>query len=227
MLITGSCGIRLVVPLSCRRAVRLSLLLARCLPPYALTLRPRHLIISCLAACRFPLRALGSCLSLLRPRHRCRCRCRPIASRLPPRFIDTTGGEIRRGCGGSLGSACLPLGSPSHPCVRHRMATGRGCLPSLDCSCLSPWPSSVPPATYPISSSSYRLIALPPRSLDTGDGAGVLGFGCLPLLFNFTCGRFARVLWRTAAVVVLLAWVSYYVCCRWGDAVARRCVSGL
>lgn len=145
---------------------------------------------------------------------------RPIASRYPPRLIDTTDGAIRRCCGGSLGSACLPLGSPSHPCVRHRMATGLG-------SCSRPM-SIIGAACYPLARtirfprrpSSHRLS---PRSLDTGDGAVVLSLPWLLacaarslLPFDFACGRFARVLCIAAAVVVLLAWVSYYVCCRWG-----------
>lgn len=200
MRITGSCGIRLACP-SCLLAVVVSVLRAMCglVPPLVpsgvsplapaclmfaavcLDASPRHLIISCLAACR-SLRASARASSRW-PRHRCRCLCcyRSIASRYPPRLIDTTGGEIRRCCGGSLGFACLPIGSPSHPCVRHRMATGFGaCLVILPLPVSAPWPSSMPPANRSLAQSDFlaalsscRLIALPPRSLDTGDGAGV------------------------------------------------------
>lgn len=131
-----------------------------------------------------------------------------------------------------LSRLCLLAPSARHliRAVRHRMATGRGCLPrSMAIIGAACYPLARP-IRFPCRSTVlpfHRSHRLPPRSLDTGDGAGVLGFGGLPLLFDFTCDLFVLVLCIAAAVVVLLAWVSYYVCCRWGDAVARRFVSGL
>lgn len=189
-----------------------------------------HLVLGCVS----PPSACPRLVPLLRfapPSMSVPMSSRPIASRRPPRLIDTTGGETRLGCGGSLGSACLSPPRLAISSVRFGIGWRRGSmLVSLygyhRCRLLTARsPNQISsPSCRPAAPSSYRFS---PRSLDTGDGAGVLGFGCLPLLFDFTCGRFARVLWRTAAVVVLLAWVSYYVCCRWGDAVARRFVSGL
>lgn len=117
MRITGSCGIRLAYPscllgavsfvLRTMRAVLVpplvssggSPLVPACLmsPPYASTLRPHpssHRFISSLMLGCVP---LSACLSSASPRHRYlfRCRCRPMASRLPPRLIDTTSGEIQ------------------------------------------------------------------------------------------------------------------------------------
>lgn len=158
MRITGSCGIRLACP-SCLLAVVVSVLRAMCglVPPLVpsgvsplapaclmfaavcLDASPRHLIISCLAACR-SLRASARASSRW-PRHRCRCLCccRPIASRYPPRLIDTTGGETRRCRGGFLGSACL---SPQLAISSVRFGIGwrRGSvLASLYCpACLCP-----------------------------------------------------------------------------------------
>ena len=139
MRITGSCGIRLAVrpacllPLSlCREAMRAVLvpplvpsggspLASACLmsPPYVSTLSPRHFIALVLGSVPSPSACLGSASPSSRRS------CRPMASRYPPRFIDTPGWEIRRGCGGSLGSACL-LPSARHliSAVRHWMATG-------------------------------------------------------------------------------------------------------
>ena len=91
---------------------------------------PRHLIASshrlCLAVC-LSLRASARASSRW-PRHRCRCRCRPIASRSPPRLIDTTDGEIRRGCGGSLGSACLSPPRLAISSVRFGIGWRRGSM---------------------------------------------------------------------------------------------------
>lgn len=139
------------------------------------------------------LRAVPLCVPRLvplpaSPRHQ--CRCRPIASRYPPRFIDTTGGEIRRGRGGSLGSACLS--SPSHPCGSASDGDGVRVLASLHdhhrCRLLTARsPNQISsPSCRPAAPSSHRLS---PRSLDTGDGAEVLLVlaACLPArsLFPF------------------------------------------
>ena len=192
--------------------------------------------LSCLIACRLSA-CLGSCLSPASPRHRCwcLCRCHPIASRLPPRLIDTTGGAIRWTRGGSR-FACLPP-SARHliRAVRHRMATGFcDCLVKLAPSCSRPM-SIIGAACYPLSpnpiySSSHLLIGFPPppRSLDTGDGAGVSCHRLLACAARFRLRSIcAGSVWRMALRVVLLAWVPYYICCRWGDVVARRFVSGL
>lgn len=122
--------------------------------PYALTLRP---VISSLMLGCVPLSAcLGSCLSSASPRHRylSRCRYHPIASRRPPRLIDTTGGEIRRCYGGSLGFACLPIGTPSHPCGSASDGDGGSVLAPLDYPCLF------------LPNSHHRCCLLPARSLN-------------------------------------------------------------
>ena len=139
----------------------------------------------------FPSACLGSCLSSTSPRHRyrCLCCCRLMASRYPPRLIDTTGGEIRRGCGCSLGFACLL------PSARHLIrAFGIGWRRGAG-ACLASWPSSVPPATRSLAQfdflavlSSFRPIisspSLPDRST-RGTGRGLLpSTACL-------CGSFA------------------------------------
>lgn len=161
-------------------------------PPYAPTLRPppssHHLMLGCvpLSAC------FGSCLSSASPRHRylSRCRYHPIASRRPPRLIDTTGGEIRRCYGGSLGFACLPhrLAISS---VRFGIGWRRGAG-----ACLAPWPSSVPPATRSLAQSDF-LVALPScrsigliASLPDHSTRGT-GRGSLAPLIACLCGSFA------------------------------------
>lgn len=172
LCVVGRCGL---VSCGCRPALVPSdgsPLSPACLmsPPYASTLRSRHLIALVLGCVPSPFACLGSCLFPLSLASSSRRSCRPMASRYPPSLIDTTDGAIRRCCGCSLGFACLPLGSPSHPCVRHRMATGLG-------SCSRPM-SIIGAACYPLARtirfprrpSSHRLS---PRSLDTGDGAVV------------------------------------------------------
>ena len=200
MRITGSCGIRLACPScllgavvsmlramrvamssrsSCRRAVRSSPSACLMFPPYASTLRPSS------HRSRAWLRAVSLCVPQLVPLLRfaassSRHSCRPMVSRFPPRLIDTLGGAIRRGCCGSLCFACL-LPSVRHliRAVWHWMATGLGdCLIKLTpCLFLPPWPSSVPPATRSLAQSDFLAALppyrLPPRLLDTGDGAEV------------------------------------------------------
>lgn len=150
--------------------------------------------LSCLIACRLSA-CLGSCLSPASPRHRCwcLCRCHPIASRLPPRLIDTTGGAIRWTRGGSR-FACLPP-SARHliRAVRHRMATGFcDCLVKLAPSCSRPM-SIIGAACYPLSpnpiySSSHLLIGFPPPSPITRHGGR--GGGLLPSAACL-CGSFS------------------------------------
>lgn len=215
MRITGSCDIRLVVPPLVPSGV--SPLAPACLMFAAVCLdaslpSSHHLVLGCVPS----LLCVPRLVSLpAPPRHRCRCLCccRPIASRSPPRLIDTTDGATRLGCGGSLGSACLSPPRLAISSVRFGIGWRRGSmLVSLHghhrCRLLT--------ARSPnqISSPSCRPAASsPPSPITRHVGRG----GVL----------FARVLWMTAAGVALLAWLSYYVCCRWGDVVAQRCVSGL
>lgn len=135
-------------------------------------------------AARAWLRAVSPCVPRLVPhpassRHRCRCLCcyRPMASRYPPRLIDTTGGAIRWCRGGSLDFACLPLGQPSHPCgssvlaayraaaSRHLSRLGAIALGSVRLACpLSSWLSCLlSPCRHAVAvASSHHLIALRP-----------------------------------------------------------------
>lgn len=209
--------------LSCRRAVRLSssaclMFAAVCLDTIAPAISSLHLIAHAW------LRS-ASCVPRLVPltaspcnRCRCLCCCRPIASRYPPRFIDTPGGTIRRGCGGgSLGSACLPIGTPSHPFGSASDGDGARVLATLDYPCLF-LPHGhhrcrllLARSLNPISSSSCRLIASLPDYSTRGTGrwsicAGFVycgGGGCLACL---------------GVVLFILSM---------GDVVARRFVSGL
>lgn len=161
------------------------------------------------------LRAVSLCAPRLVPlpallRHRCRCRCRLMASRSPPRLIDTPDGAIRRPRGGSR----LLL-------ARHRFAIssvrfGIGWRRGFG-ACLVILPRLPLPYGHhrcrlltvrslnPISSSSCRPIASSPRSLDTGNGEMPLGLGCLSLRFYFACCLFVLVLCIAVAGVALLA----------------------
>ena len=89
--------------------------------------------------------------------------------------------------------------------VRFGIGWRRGSvLASLDCSCLSPWASSVPPATRSLAQSDFLAASpsyrpLSPITRHGGRGGGSLvSAACLParslLPFDFACGRFARVL---------------------------------
>lgn len=148
-------------------------------------------------AARAWLRAVSPCVPRLVPhpassRHRCRCLCcyRPMASRYPPRLIDTTGGAIRWCRGGSLDFACLPLGQPSHPCGSASDGDGGSVPAPLDCPLPvpAPWSSSVLcllpalvqsdffavlPSCRPAVLPPHHLIASRPALFDTGDGAEV------------------------------------------------------
>lgn len=207
MLITGSCGIRLVVPPLVPSGV--SPLASACLisSPYASTL------CHAISSSRAWLRAVPLCVPRLVPLLASSSSSmsvplpsRPIASRYPPRLIDTTDGEIRRGCGCSLGFACL-LPSARHliRAVRHRMATWLWCLPRS----MSIIGAACYPLARPIRFSRRPVVLpphrLPPRSLDTGDGAVPLGLGCLSLRFYFACCLFVLVLCIAVAGVALLA----------------------
>lgn len=186
--------------------------------PYALTLRP---VISSLMLGCVPLSAcLGSCLSSASPRHRylSRCRYHPIASRLSPRLIDTTGGEIRRCCGGSLGFACLPLARHLIHAVRHRMATGLGaCLVRLPLpASVSGSSSSAPPAN-PIAR-SIRFPRRPTVPSPHLPDRSTRGTGRWSICAGFVyCGGGGCL----ACLGVVLFILSM------GDVVARRFVSGL
>lgn len=124
MRITGSRGIRLVVPLSFRRAVRLSSSAYLMFPPYASTLRP---VISSSRACCVPSLSacLGSCLSPLRP---------AISAAAVQLLLATRPASSTRRAGrydGVVAVLSALLAYPRHPirAVRHQMATGCGCLP--------------------------------------------------------------------------------------------------
>ena len=159
---------------------------------------PRHLIALVLGYVPFPSACLGSCLSYASPRHRyrCLCCCRPIAFRYPPRLIDTTGGETRLGCGGSLGSACLSPPRLAISSVRFGIGWRRGTvLASLYCPAYLYPMTIIGAACYPLARSirfprrpavlpPHRL---PPRSLDTGDGAVPLAIDCLPVRLGRYC----------------------------------------
>ena len=164
-----------------------------------------------------------------------------MASRSPPRPIDTTGGAIRWRCGCSLGSACLPIGSPSHPFGSTSDGDGGvcACLVRLPLPIPAPWPSSVPPATRslaqsdflavrpsyrPASPSSHRLPSPITRHVGRGGGFS-LSAACLCCSISpavdlrgfCECGGGG-----------CLACLAVVLCiCRWGDVVARRFVSGL
>lgn len=191
MLITSSCGIRLVVPPLVPSGG--SPLASACLmsPPYVSTLSPRHFIALVLGSVPSPSACLGSASPSSRRS------CRPMASRYPPRLIDTTGGAIRRGCGGSLGSACLPPRLAISP-VRFGIGWRRdSVLASLDCSCLPrPCPSSVPPATRSLAQSDFLAVLLSCRPIISSPylpdhSTRGTGRGSLAPLIACLCGSFA------------------------------------
>lgn len=138
--------------------------------------RPRHLIASSHRSCLAAFRSLRASPLLLHVIGIC-----SGADTIPLLLAARPASSTRRAgrydsIASVLGSACLPLGSPSHPCVRHRMATGNGaCLVRLSSACQYLW-LVIGAATRPLAQSDFlavhHLIALPPRSLDTGDGAG-------------------------------------------------------
>ena len=201
--------------------------------PYASTLCPA------ISSSRAWLRAVPLCVPrlvplLASPRHRCRClcRCRPMASRLsaPPHRHDGRGDTIalRRF------SALLACPSARHPisAVRHRMATRfSACLVRLPPACSRPmaiigadcYPLARPIRfpRRPVVLPPHHLIAFPPRSLDTGDGARSLGLGCL-LVGSFVIAvRFAlRAICAGSVedgVGGCLACLGIVLCiCRWG-----------
>ena len=179
------CG---VVPLSCRRTARLSLLIF-CLLDVCRRMSRRFAPSSrqsCLTACRLSLRSsarassrfISLSISVPLPSH----------GISPPRPAPSTRRAGRYDGVAAVPSALLACPSARHPirAVRHRMATVGSVLASLDCPCLfpphghhrcrllparSPNPISLPsgrPTVLP----PHHLIASPPRSLDTGDGAG-------------------------------------------------------
>lgn len=243
MRITGSCDIRIVVPSLVPSGG--SPLSSACLmpPPYSSTLCPvissLHLIISCLVPCRLPLRVSARASPLLRSVIDVGACAATVPWRLATRPASSTRRTGRYDGGVAVLSAlpACPLGWLAISSMRFGIGWRRGSLlASLDCPPTCSRPMSIIGAVcYPLARpirfpcrpaapSSHRF---PPRSLDTRDGAGALGLGCLSLRFYFVCCLFVLVLCIAVAWVALLAWLSYYVCCRWGDAVARRFVSGL
>lgn len=176
---------------------------------------PRHLIASshrsCLAACRSPLRASSRSSTPLLPVIDVNAAAVPWFLASPPRFIDTLGGAIRRGCGGSLGSACL-LPRLAISSVRFGIGWRRGSvLAPLDCPlCLPPPRVRHLCRLLPALVQSDFLAVLP-------SFRPIISSPSLPDHSTRGTGRnpFARVLCIAAAGVALLAWVSYYVSCRW------------
>lgn len=186
-----------------------------------------------LAACRPPLRASARASSPLRPHHRCRryrLRCRSVPLRLAPHPAPSTRRAGRYDGADAALSVLLacPIGSPSHPCGSASDVDGGSVLAPLDYPLPAPWSSSVPPATRSLVSSDF-LVVLPPcrpiaslrHSLPDHSTRGA-GRGSLAPLIACLCGSFAiTVRFRlrsicagsvnVAAVVVLLAWLSYYV----------------
>lgn len=189
------------------------------------------------------LRAVSLCVPRIVPlpalfRHRCRCRCRHGFSPPAPSHRHDGRGDTMRPW--RLSRLCLlcPIGSVRHliSAVRHRMATGikpavhRGHHRCRLLPAHPPNPISLP-SCHPAAPSPR--FAFPPRSIDTGTGRWSLVLGCLlachhghaaishlrPVRYcgsDFACGLFVWVLCIAAAGIVLLAWLSYYVCCRWG-----------
>ena len=93
------------------------------------------------------------------------------------------------------------------PSVRFGIGWRRGSvLASLDCPMPATPMAIIGAACY---LSDFLIVLpphrLPPRSLDTGDGAVPLGLGCLSLRFYFACYLFVLVLCIAVAGVALLA----------------------
>ena len=194
---------------------------------HASTLRRRHLIAlvldcvpsspACLGSCFFPLR-------LASPRHLV---ARAVSWLLALRPAPSTRRAGRYDGAVAVLSALLACPSARHPirAVRHRMATVGSVLASLDCPCLfpphghhrcrllparSPNPISLPsgrPTVLP----PHHLIASPPRSLDTWDGAGASRSRLLAFAVRFRLRSICAGSVNVAAEVALLAWLSYYV----------------
>lgn len=230
--ITGSCGIRLFVPFSCRRAVRSSPSACLMFAAVCLDASPPSSHRS-----RAWLRAVPLCVLRLvplpaSPRHRCRCLCccRPIASRYPPSLIDTTDGEIRRGCVGSR--LCLLAHRLAIPSVRFGIGWRRwfgACPVRLPPACSRPMViigavlasrsrpirflcrPAVLPSCRPAASSSHRLS---PRSIRHGGRGGgfLLPAACL-------CGSFSSAVdlcgfcggWRRGLSCLLGCRIMYLV----------------
>lgn len=216
MLMTGSCGIRLVRP-SCLLGAVVSVMRAMwavvvppLVPSGGSSLVPAclmfaavcldaiapssHRFISSLVLCCVPFSSacLGSCLYSLRLAPSSRRSYRPIASRLPPRLIDTTGGETRRRWVGVFLALLASFGSPSHPCGSASDGDGARVLASLHvhhrCRLLT--------ARSPnqISSPSCRPIISSPSLPDhstRGTGRGFLGLDCLLACSFVIAVRFA------------------------------------
>lgn len=249
MRITGSCGIRLACPscllgavVSVLRTMR-AVLVPPLVPSGGSPLAPaclmfaavcldasppssHHLVLGCvpLSAC------LGSCLSSASPRHRylSRCRYHPIASRRPPRLIDTTGGAIRRPRGGSrllLARHRFAISS-----VRFGIGWRRGfsaCLVRL----LMPVPVVIigaacyplaRPIRFPRRPAALPPHRLPPRSLDTGSWSRLLVFAVLFRLLSICVGSV-----YCGGEGCLACLNGVYLFLSMGDVVARRCVSDL
>lgn len=96
MLITGSCGIRLIVPLLVPSGGSLLILclldVCRRMPRRS---APVISSLSCLASCRLPLRASARASSRFVPPCHLIDRAVPWLLASPPRLIDTPGGAIR------------------------------------------------------------------------------------------------------------------------------------
>ena len=183
--------------------------------------------LSCLIACRLPLRVSARSSS----------RFISLSMSVPaavPWLLASRPAPSTRRAGRYDGAVAVLSALLAYPSARHLiravrywMATGFcACLVKLTpCLFLAPCPSSVPPATRSLSQFDFLIASFRPSSPITRHGGrgGVLCLGCL-LVFRLvrycrlisSCCLFVRVLWRRASGVALLAWLSYYVSCRWG-----------
>lgn len=222
MRITGSCGIRLVahpaclLPPSLCRGAMWAVVVPLFVPSGGSPLSPACLMFTAV------------CLDAS-PRHRCSCLavCRPLRSsaRASSRFAPSSVPVVHV----RVSSNCVSLLAPPHRhagrgdtialrrlsicLLAHRLAISsmrfgigwrRGSVPApLDCSLPVPRPMVIIGAACSTRSPnpifSLLRFAFPPRLLDTGDGAESICAGSV----------------NVAAGVVLLAWISYYVSCRW------------
>lgn len=138
--------------------------------------------------CAAPASCLGSCLFPLRPSS--------ISVPLPSHGFSPPAPPYRHAGRGDMMalwrlSICLLAHRLAISSVRFGIGWRRGSvIASLDypLPVPAPWPSSVPLATRSLAQSDFlavlpphHLIAFPPRSLDTGDGAEANGLGCLPV----------------------------------------------
>lgn len=228
MLITSSCGIRLVVPPLVPSGD--SPLASACSmsSPYALTLRPVISSLLCLTACRLPLRSSARASSRFAPSSI------SVPVLLPPHGFSPPAPPHRHdGRGDTTGlwrfsRLCLLASRLAISSVRSASDGDGGVAYS------APWPSSVPPATRSLAQSdflavlpSHRFHRLPsPITRHVGRGGAswsrLLVFAVLFRLLSICVGS---VYCGGGGCLACLNGV--YLFLSMGDVVARRCVSGL